>query len=274
MTRGSLTLSGRVTSTVAPAVRLAAHVNPYIAALAAVVGKTKPFLSGFTAPSPSSANANCWITNVDFTAMPVWCNTAGGYTAAGRGCLITPIHHIQASHNGMAVGESFGFRGGDGTVYTRTVASRDRTIGYDIQINRLDSALPSAITPARMFAVGDVATYISSGDFSTGINSIAIDAELKIVSKKWVGADADANYLSITNATAANIVDFTETMIPGDSGSPNFIIVSGLPVLLTTNYQSEKSPAYHVHRAAIDAAIVSLGGSGTVTSVDLSGFTA
>lgn len=268
MTIGSLTPSGRITSTIRSE-RLFNHVNDYIASAASVAGKSNIMWTTATLPSTYVANSNLWLPEVDFSCSPVWIY-ASGYNTPNRGCLITPIHLIQASHAGMGLGESFGFKGTDGIVYTRTIAARDRTYAaYDIQINRLDSALPGAVTPAKMFDT-TVDTYLTSGDFETGVNSVVIDAELKLLSKKWSGYYSNDAF--IVNATATNIVDYTETLIPGDSGSANFLIVNGVPVVITTNHNSYSGPAYSKYRTEIDAAIATLGGGYSAQTFDLSEF--
>jgi hypothetical protein len=244
-------------------------------------------LTAFTAPTPSPRNSNVWMNSVDFSSSPVWVYTLGVYTFAGRGCLVTPLHLVQAAHNGLEIGDGIGFLGNTGTAYSRTVDDFE-DISPDMRVIKLNAALPSDVVPAKILPTPD--THFTSADFTAGIRSVMIGKFADLIARRWVGYGPGGDnlvgtYVMTLGETYANkdadIEKYSRDPLSpynelesGDSGSANYIIINNQAVLIGTNFGNGLTSP-HRQRAEFDAAITSLGSGGySVSVVDLSGFVA
>ena len=272
-----LNLSGKVESTTAVAgTRVATQVTASMLRWTSEPNRTNTMFTTNGGQSGTYVSDHeRFIHYVDFTSSPVWIDKSGSPKTWGRGCLITPQNCISAAHFAHVVGEAIVFRGADGVLYERTVASVDTSIGYDVAISELSSALPTAVSFAKMLPA-DADDWISSGDLTAELPIVLIDQDLKLITKQWTGYDTglyDNKYIVTANEDDLPGSQYTKTLIAGDSGSANYIILNGEAVLISCNHLITAGPAYHLLRTEIDAVLAALGGAYTATtSFSLAGF--
>jgi hypothetical protein len=275
MTLGSLQCSGRITSTANPTVRLIDHCRTYLQHSASHANKS---WSMYTTASGGisgtyTRNPTVWLPYVDFSCSPVWIDRVSAPTTAGRGCLVTPRHMLLADHFGATEGGTVVFQGASGTLYERTFGPVDRTIGSDVQVAILTVALPSDVTPAKLLPT-NYSTYLTSTDLTNEFPTVAINKYLQLITQQWIGyaGSPHTTYALMALEDDSPSSNYTTPMVTHDSGSANFLIINGQPVLFMENHFPDGGPAYHNHRTAIDASIATLGGGYSTTSIDLSSF--
>jgi hypothetical protein len=268
-------LAGQVTQRVTASDRLITHVTDYMVAAATLSGKTKPLFSvdGGTA-GPYTRNADIWLPGLDWSCVPVRVDYGSGNVSTQyRGCLVTAQHMVAVNHAGFTAGHTVYFLGSDDQMYSRTISSVDTSLSaLDLRVAKLSSALPSAVSPAKMLpaSVGD---WVTANDYTTGLPIAVLDQELKVVSHRWTGHITD-NFASMPTETVSPMSTYAEAFIAGDSASPCFIVINDEPILLALAASSAQSgPSMHLNRAGLDASVTSLGGGQTITSCDLTMFT-
>jgi hypothetical protein len=252
--------------------RVIDHCLEYSRRYANRTDTTPELLTAFTAPTPSSRNANLWLNGADLSSTPVWVYTLGQYSQGTRGCLITPQHHMQVAHNALQVGDTLGFLGTDDELYIATIAST-ADVGTDLRVNKFEEPLPAAVVPAKILPTGD--PYFTAGDFVKGVRAIWVDRALYVRPRRWIGYTG--NYI-ITHHENMEPVDSSivrlnsETTPSGTTGTVTYLIINNQTVLLGCNVYSGLI-GIHNQRPAFDAAMVTLGSNGySVSIVDLSGF--
>jgi hypothetical protein len=241
-------------------------------------------------------NPNIFTGAVDLTAIPVWSdwdsppptgsNPYGG--ARFNGILVTPDILIQSNHAYIPNGTTVYFVKNDNTTVSRTITASAH-VGVDIQVMKLSSAVPSGITPAKVFASGSVG--ISDGTDGTKMTKAAISyahplvlftnqyRSLSIGSAVAFDSDVVAIIQPGQYIYSPNTSQYAGWYLPiasGDSGSPILMVINGQAVALGTwyyksGYFPDGASDIVGNISAINAAITSLGGQ-TLTPVDLSGF--
>lgn len=277
----SLFFSGLVTQRIIAAPRLVDHVASYMAAAAGIPGKTKPmFSSEGGIVGPYTRNANTWLPGVDWSSMPVRIDYNGSVSKLARGCLVTPRHLLAVNHAGVAPGNTVYFLGTDDQLYSRTVTAVNASLSAeDLRVALLSSDLPSVVTPAKLLPA-NVENWIDTADHddleNTGFSIVMIDQDLNIVSKRWTGYNpASLNQATYPNETIAPMSAYTESIVGNDSASPVYIIINGVPVIISlVSSIAQSGPAFNKLRIGLDAAVVALGGGHALQSVDLMGFSA
>lgn len=231
---------------------------------AATAGQNKLVLSSINHTTATYVrNTSCWIT-ADVTCWPVWNSRYASET--GSGCLITPRHMVFALHTGIQVGDTIRFLTNANVVITRTVSSL-LTVSGDLQVGKLDSDLPSTITPASVMP----ASFTNYLTFGTDPPIISADQEYKLLVMDWASYSAP----TATHATSvsATRLPLTEAIVSGDSGNPNFILIDGQLVLLGVHESANTFPLVSALITETNAALTTLGGGYQLTQVSLSAFT-
>lgn len=267
--------SGIVTAQTKASGRVINHCRTVLERKASVPNRVTDFqLNGFNGffSLPNPKHPKLWFRDVDTTCVGVYCYTApSNYSTPGRGAVVTPRHHIQATHNKRAVGDTIYFQTQDGSIVSRAISAQS-SVSPDLELNLLSSDLPNTIKPAKVLPSGD--SYFTNQDFTTGIPCVVIDRNLVVSVFRWTGYGA-TNYISISalsNGDALADVD-DASLDNGDSGSPVLLLINGDLVLLGTPRTTTTLSGPHNIRVAVDAAIDSVGRHGhTLSEVDLSGF--
>jgi len=234
----------------------------------AVPGKTKPIYSTQDHAAPAYVrNVACWAADLDLTCISPW-NSTGANTRAGT--LISPRHLVWAQHYSIPNGATIRFVDASNNVVTRTVVNSQRIGTTDLRIGVLDSDV-TGCTFAKVLP-DDWATYIPTNGLE--IPCLALDQQEKaLVTDLYRVVSGGGTAFQVP--TDATRLTFYESLIPGDSGNPAFLIINGELVILTVWEfgGAGRGSSVTANKAAIEAAMVALGGTyTTLTAIDLSGF--
>jgi hypothetical protein len=201
--------------------------------------------------------------------------------------LISNRHFICAAHVQPAIGEVITWMDGAGNNYSASVSSKQLLGSYDICIGYLSAAINAAIVPASLLP-SNYANYLPSQKY-TGSNA---NIPAVIVSYN-TGLTTDVLPTSEPHVRVTEVTEFTNNIcvmaatpqfssrqpfmsLPyaGDSGSPVFIPVNGVLVLLTKLYTALSGQSYADKLYDIDAVMTTLAGTAySTTKVNLAGFT-
>ena len=199
--------------------------------------------------------------------------------------LVTPWHYLTADHSsGGRAGNTVTFRGTDGIYYTRTITNYV-TIGSDIGIGILDSALPATVKPYKVLPA-NFRQYMPSTDGIAGIPAITISGHGLDHSNVETTIITNVSFSTIVKAIVANyppIASLTpfdswtkknspsQFAIGGDSNHPSFFLINGELVLLGNQYVTYGFAHYADFITEINAAITTLGAHGyALVTKDLS----
>jgi hypothetical protein len=246
---------------------------------------TKPIFSTLNHSTSSYVrNTSVWTGNVDLTGIGVW-NSQGGGT---RGfTLISPRHVLMATHYPINPGSTLRFVTQDNTVITRTLSSRidipSMSLLYpDISVGVLDSDVPSTIKFLKLLPanytdkinIPDVDT-VGNPSFNLRLPVFYTDQEEKALVFDWYGIlsvpyeNTFMKGFRLQQPISSNRLNFYETAIAGDSGSPICAIVQNELVLLST-FTSPFSGVWLTHHINdINNAMTSLGGGYQISTLNL-----
>jgi hypothetical protein len=232
-----------------------------------VAGKSQSAWEMFTTRDTSAGvyvrNASAWCADLDTTCI----------AANTRATLITPRHIYGVEH--LPPGSTIDFVTAGNVRVTRTVidstmigpANASDSYATDIWIGRLDSDVPNTITPAKVLPTG-VSTWMPG--LTYGVPALATNQFKQAMVHEWYSRTLGFCYFR--RPILENRKTFHTPVVGFDSGSPIFLIVNGVAVLLTGWTRTYSGVDIRLQLAAINAAITSLGGGGSLATADLSGF--
>lgn len=260
---------------------------------AAVSGKdpntTKPLFSTANhATGTYVYNTACWAYGWAsmITCFSPW-NSRGAQQRAG--VAVTAINTVHATHFPLAVNDVIRFVALDGTVVDRTVIGLQEVLnpaGTDSIVTVLDSPLPGSIYICKVLPT-TWENYFTLGTSGYGLGEalpmLTMDQENKatvvrvgVFISGGPGMENELIYgYPVVDAEQAT---FYEGLIPGDSGSPQFVKIGADLVLMSTATSVISGASYPYLRTALQTAINTANaaagvGSYTLTDVDLSGYT-
>lgn len=212
-------------------------------------------------------NASIWATGVDLTSIAASIN---GTDRTHGGTLITARHIVLAAHLGLQAGHTLRFVSATGVVTNRTVLSVATITGTDILIARLDSDVPAGIAVAKVLP----ATWRTKApSLAYGLPIAHVNQFKKLNVLDWFNC-ALGNEAYVRAPTDSKRLEFYAGVINGDSGSPAGLIIGTEFVLLGCWHTQTTFPMLADNITAINAAITTLGGGGSLTTFDISGYTA
>ena len=183
---------------------------------------TKQIFDSYSPTSNSLWSRFGWTSKVDLSGVP--------FDDLRDGILISPRHILMATHYPRSNGSTLVFHDRSGQRVTRTLADQEpvpEDIRYfpDITIGLLNADVPLKfyrVLPPR----NDWNNYLAN------CPAFVTDQEKKLLVKSI--SSINQPFVSFTNSS--DVDDFyDESLIPGDSGNPSFIIVRGEPVLIETH---------------------------------------
>ena len=211
-----------------------------------------------------------WAKGIDVTAVSVWNNRGFGASADFRmrgATAVTRRHIMMAKHFPLSVSDKLWFVTADGTWIQRTMSRIASDGSKDISVGLLDAELPSTITPVKVVP-SDFETYFdrdSGGQIDSNSRPIVMgfDHEKKGLLFQLSRASNAANNVTYFDGSLvpSPYDEMAEDLESGDSGNPLFIIIDGEPVLITSFYTTETSPAYNKYISTINALIASVDSS-------------
>jgi hypothetical protein len=219
-------------------------------------------------------NTQCWAHGLDLTCFSPW-NSLDGPRRAGT--LISPRHIICAQHYPLTVGTSIRFIRLDNTVVTKTITAIGNISNTDIQIALLDSDVGVGISFAQILPQNwyNYLPYykdLSSVNYEFGLPSLCLDQEEKALILdiyKILSKDLIISYVKPFKSANS---EFYEEIIVGDSGSPAFLIINGILVLMSCWYNVSSSSFIPYYKSQINSLMSQLGGNYQLTEIDLSSF--
>jgi hypothetical protein len=217
-------------------------------------------------------NTDCWANDLDLTPISPW-NSTGNNTRAGT--LISPRHIIFAKHYQIATGATVRFIKSDGTVVNRTMTAKQTvsTDGTDITIGVLDSDVPEGISFAKVLPD-------NWGDYLPNIDQ-RVPAFFTDQQEKALVADVNFAYDTTSELFRFRYpvddkrLEYSETLIGGDSGNPAFFIIDDELVILSCWWYggAGSGPNILKYKSDINSIMTSLGGGYQLTEVGLTSFT-
>lgn len=261
------------------AYHLCANVDDVINGLTANDASKKIF-SSIAAGPPTSAtrSTTCWGKDYNLT-----CISPGNSNAYNQNCVaLTDDIVVYTGHYAISHGSTIYFVGSDNTVYSRTLSTSDLFapggLSTDIRLGKLSSALPAAITPAKVLP-STWQTYLPSVPVTTTnlgptLPVVYYDKESKLlVREMYYYQPAGSNYTAKNTGrqpTTAPRSNFYEDAISGDSNGSLFFVINGSLVWL--GVVADITPAPQTYITELNSLITALGSSTSLSTVDLSGF--
>lgn len=240
------------------------------------------FIDALLVGLTANNDTKCLFSATNVRNTDCWCHGLGLEVLSTQywgGLLLTPRHVAVANHAGnWSGGVAMPFVGADNSVQTPTVHSSLRVGSTDIRIVRLSTDVVG-ITPCRVAPSNYAAKLPGLGLSHLGVPAICLDQEHHVtVADLYNIASEIVSYRTPTNAQRAA---FFETKVFGDSGKPAFLRdADGLVALscwtTATSGGSLSSGSGFLggeNIAAINATITSLGGGGSLSVADWSGYT-
>ncbi|MBL7077790.1 MAG: hypothetical protein ISS31_09990 [Kiritimatiellae bacterium] len=211
-------------------------------------------------------NTNCWAADLDLTCASPWNSNAANKKA---GTLISPRHLVFANHASyfVPVGGTLRFVDSTNGVVTRTVAGLRRIGSSDLVVGILDSDAPTNRISHASVLPHDFRNYLGDG---ARLPVIRFDQEEKALVGNVRSLEPVQNsygqLVFVDIPIAGTRTNFSETLIPGDSGNPCLMMVDETPVLLATWTFANAGPSITEYRSEVNDAMEALSNEQGVTN--------
>ena len=245
---------------------LAAHCTDQIASLAASGNE----LNVFTVANGSTfvRNPGFWASSVDFSCASPW-NSTGGAQRAGT--LVSPRHVVFCEHASFypANGATMYFVSAQGEVVTRTLESTVFAAS-DIRVGVLDSDVPASISFARVLPTDWASASLPGIDATFAVPVIVFNQQERSGVSNLTGFATDRFNTRYPDSYA----DYYQNIVKGDSCNPVFLVIDNAPVLIGVLTFGGSGAGFHIahYTTQVNAAMTTLGGGYSLTTVDLSEF--
>lgn len=219
-------------------------------------------------------NPNFWLgPSIDFSCWPVWNSRYGNRF---NGCLITPRHLIMARHAAPKSGDTIRFVSSTGVVAEREIIgslNADDLLGAipssDLLFVELDSAVPAGINPCKVLP-----DNISTKMTKIGLPLIVGKQDYTIGTRETPETSNETSG-EITHFPndISDLASYSVDIVPGDSGSPAWVIIDDQLVLVGTHYTSHRASYLPSSAPYLNAVLSAISGSTeTTTPVDVSSY--
>ncbi|MFL5331399.1 MAG: PEP-CTERM sorting domain-containing protein [Gemmataceae bacterium] len=192
----------------------------------------------FPGNTPPSVNAGFLLAGYDLSGVG-W---VPGVNGAGtkQVTMISDENYIAATHFQLGLGTTVAFRAANGTYVTRTVQAETQIGGSDVLVGRLSSPVPTGVGGVTSYplVVGPrssfmgLTTYMFGQHGEVGTNILAdwlfpngpnTTENVGTGVTSMIQTDYDPNY----NLDGLPISPYEFFSTPGDSGSPDLMIING-----------------------------------------------
>lgn len=213
------------------------------------------------------------------------------------GTAVTPQHILFAAHYSFQAGDTIRFVTSDNTVITRTIVQIGNVLKGEASVDAgmalLDSALPSSITPCKIFP-SNFSSYLPASAITGSVSAYRLPLLVLDQEEKGIVMDilripeqittvgqavTGDSYTAFSIPELSDRVSFYENIISGDSGNPIFAVIGNELWLVSTFFGSTAGPAYNALVTELNAMINTLDTAQgistgfTITEGDFSSFT-
>jgi hypothetical protein len=186
-------------------------------------------------------NTNCWAYSYDLTCISPWNDHRGRLRA---GTLISPRHVLFAAHYSLSSGDKLRFVDMNNNVVERTLIATMQHPDYcsmvaypDLTVGLLNSDVPTNSIHFAKVMPDNFKEYFGTGE---NIPALGLDQEEKALITSAL--DLDNIPFIGTNALLRTLfkyplistqLQYSESLIDGDSGNPAFLVVNQELILIT-----------------------------------------
>ena len=174
----------------------------------------------------SSQRANNWMRNLDFSGV--------SWDQPRTATLISDRHVLMAAHYDRPKGATITFHDRNGQPVSRTLAAviNGTSQQLDISVGRLNQPVPNTVTFYPLPAQGDYSQSLLTVD--TLATTATRQVQRYLVQAAY--QSATLNLFRSGNSLRSGLdPSWSGQIIAGDSGNPDFILVSGQLVLVSTH---------------------------------------
>lgn len=210
-------------------------------------------------------------THFDLTPIPAY-NSAGSGSVTGSGILVAKDIVLGVAHT-CPSGTTY-FVTSTSTTISRNVVDKAFVSGADICLMKLDSDVPSTITPAKVFAAGAVPeTKMTTVALNYDLMPVLYTNQFRILRIGVLNTTSNLYSVGIIASTTSPIRDWYSNIVPGDSGTPVFTSINGQTVAIGTwSFSSGQGFYIPNYISQINATMTALGSPYQLSTIDLSGF--
>ena len=232
---------------------------------------TQNIFSSSSPPSSFTRNTGIFTGAVDLTPIPAYCS---GGNAKFMGALITPQHLLSCNHAQLGIGETVYFVDNSNVVTSRTISATTNIAGSDIQLYQLNSVVASGITFASVLPA-NYRSYLPQPQY--GYPCVFTNQSRTMqIGDLWIIPPAPTE-VGIQQSTNTARAAWWSSVISGDSGSPAFMIIGGILVLIctwhTSNLNNDASgPSVADYITQINTALTAFGSSYQLTTANLAAY--
>ena len=186
--------------------------------------------SHYQLPTTLMVNLDAWSYGIDFSCTSIW-NDSFDYQYGDPATLLSPQHVILAKHLISPPGRCYTFCDTNGFRAVRILVATQGVANTDITIGLLDSSLPESFIPAKLLPNG-YERYIGTGAF---IPVLHMDQDRHSFVQELPSMprfEKRFDEILCNRGSTAKRLEYYESVIGKDSGSPCFMIIDGQRILL------------------------------------------
>ncbi len=246
-----------------------------------LTGVDLQIFSSYVQGGTSTWSTSAWCADFDFSGMSFFDDDTTNFNTV----LISPRNALSSAHGGtdVALGSELEFVDRDGTLVTRTVASRekvaDNPIETDTWVIHLNADMPinSNGVPWTFYKVlaenyDDFLVSPTGGSAEPlkGNPVIVIDAQRKGLVHE-VGAPAldSLKFTRIIPPVTGDRSDYSEALVGGDSSNPTFVVVDDELVVVGNHWFANQDSNFTTNISGINTAMSNLGSAYQLTQYNL-----
>ena len=205
-----------------------------------------------------------WAAGLDLTGISPW-NQA--YAQLRAGTLVSPRHVIFAEHYRLSTtpgSNEIVFVTAQNVTITRRLVATAFPIG-DVGVGVLDADVPPEISFYKVLPQ-DWRDYLLR---TADLPMLHLDQEEKALVRDMGNLPVGSGRMSHRAPFDPVRLQYSETLVGGDSGNPAFVLFGTEPVVVLTHFTANMGPFYTKHAALVNQAMSQLGGGYQLTEIDL-----
>jgi hypothetical protein len=218
-------------------------------------------------------DTSCWATGLDLSCIPVW--NSANLTPEFAPTLISPESGLAVNHAYLANGTTVRWATEGGGIVERTILSQQSVWG-DLRAFRISAPITNILPAALMTtAITNLFASQTNGNANGGtgfrVPAVTSDQQLRASVRD---VESLNGYAVFRQPEDTNRLAYYWPAIGGDSGAPEFLVISNTPVLLSVYHWGGAGAGENVGLLynAITNVTRQLGDTNTITGFDFSGY--